>query len=49
MKEVLSKSKKVKLGATLEKADVDVALLTAYVRIARTCRDDKNMGVTRYP
>jgi hypothetical protein len=39
----------VKRGATLEEADVDGAWLTAYARIARRCRDDKNMGVTCYP
>jgi hypothetical protein len=49
MKEVLRKTKKVKRGATLEEADVDGAWLTAYARIARRCRDDKDMGVTRYP
>jgi hypothetical protein len=49
MKEVLRKTKKVKRGTTLEEADVDGAWLTAYARIARRFRDDKNMGVTRYP
>jgi hypothetical protein len=39
----------VKRGATLEEADVDGAWLTAYARIARRCRDDKDMDVTRYP
>jgi hypothetical protein len=39
----------VKCGATLKEADVDGAWLTAYARNARRCRDDKDMGVTRYP
>jgi hypothetical protein len=39
----------VKRWATLEEADVDGAWLTAYGRIARKCRDDKDMGVTCYP
>jgi hypothetical protein len=49
MKEVVRKTRKVKRGAILEEADVDGAWLTAYARIARRCRDDKDMGVTRYP
>jgi hypothetical protein len=49
MKEVLRKTKKVKRGATLAEADVDGAWLIAYTRIARRCRDDKDMGVTHYP
>jgi hypothetical protein len=49
MKEVLRKTKKVKRGFTLKEADVDGAWLTAYARIARRCRDEKDMGVTRYP
>jgi hypothetical protein len=49
MQEVLRKTKKVKRGATLEEADVDGTWLTAYARIARRCRDDKDMGATRYP
>jgi hypothetical protein len=48
MEEGLRKSKKVKRGDTLEKADVDGAWLTAYSRIARRRRDEKDMGVTRY-
>jgi hypothetical protein len=49
MKEVLRKIKKAKRGATLEEAGVDGAWLAAYARIARRCRDDKDMGVSRYP
>jgi hypothetical protein len=39
----------VKIGATLEDADIDGAWLAAYARIARSCRDDKDLGVSRYP
>jgi hypothetical protein len=49
MEEVLRKSKKVKRGATLEEADVDGSWPTSYARIARRCRDDKDLGVSRYP
>jgi hypothetical protein len=49
MKELLRKSKKVKRGATLEEAEIDGAWLTAYARMARRCRDDKDLGVSRYP
>jgi hypothetical protein len=38
----------VKRGTTLNEADVDGAWLTVYARVARRCRDDKDMGVTRY-
>jgi hypothetical protein len=48
MKEFLRKTKKVKRGTTLKEADVDGAWLAAYARIARRCRNDKDMGVTRY-
>jgi hypothetical protein len=48
MKEFLRKTKKVKRGTTLKEADVNGAWLTAYARIARRWRDDKDMGVTRY-
>jgi hypothetical protein len=49
MEDLLRKSKKVKRGATLEEAEIDGALLTAYAKIARRCRDDKDLGVSRYP
>jgi hypothetical protein len=49
MEELLRKSKKVKRGATLEEAEIDGAWLTAYDKIARRCRDDKDLGVSRYP
>jgi hypothetical protein len=39
----------MKRGATLEEADIDGAWLTVYARIARRCRDDKDLGVSRYP
>jgi hypothetical protein len=39
----------VKRGATLEEAEIDGAWLTAYEKIARRCRDDKDLGVSRYP
>jgi hypothetical protein len=32
----------------LEEAEIDGAWLTAYARIARRCRDDKDLGVSRY-
>jgi hypothetical protein len=48
MKEFLRKTKKVKRGTILKEADVDGTWLAAYARIARRCRDDKDMGVTRY-
>jgi hypothetical protein len=49
MEELLRKSMKVKRGATLEEADIDGAWLTAHARIARRCRDDKDLRVSRYP
>jgi hypothetical protein len=49
MEELLRNLKKVKRGATLEEAEIDSAWLTAYARIARRCRDDKDLGVSRYP
>jgi hypothetical protein len=49
MENLLRKSKKVKRGATLEEAEIDGAWLTAYANIARRCRDDKDLGVSRYP
>jgi hypothetical protein len=49
MEELPRKSKKVKRGATLEEAEIDGAWVTAYAQIARRCRDDKNLGVSRYP
>jgi hypothetical protein len=48
IKELLRKSKKVKRGATLEEAEIDGAWLTAYAKIVRRCRDDKDLGVSRY-
>jgi hypothetical protein len=48
MEELLRKSKKVKRGATLEEAEIDGAWLTAYAWIARSFRDDKDLGVSRY-
>jgi hypothetical protein len=38
----------VKHGATLEEAEIDGAWLAAYAKIARRCRDDKDLGVSRY-
>jgi hypothetical protein len=38
MEELLRKSKKLKCGATLEKADIDGARLPAYARISWRCR-----------
>jgi hypothetical protein len=49
MEELLRKSKKVKRVPTLEEAEIDCAWLTAYARIARRCRDDRDLGVSRYP
>jgi hypothetical protein len=47
MEELLRKSKKVKRRATLKEAEIDGAWLTAYARIYRRCRDDKDLGVNR--
>jgi hypothetical protein len=47
MEKLLRKSKKIKREATLEVADIDGAWLKAYTRIARRCRDDKDLGVSR--
>jgi hypothetical protein len=33
----------------IEEAEIDGAWLTAYAKIARKCRDDKDLGVSRYP
>jgi hypothetical protein len=33
----------------LEEAEIDGAWMTAYARIARRCRDDMDLGVSRYP
>jgi hypothetical protein len=49
MKKLLRKSMKVIRGATLQKAEINGAWLTAYVRIAWRCRDDKDLDVSRYP
>jgi hypothetical protein len=49
IEELLRKSKKVKRGATLEEAETDGAWLTAYAKIDRRRRDDKDLGVSRYP
>jgi hypothetical protein len=49
MEEQLRKTKKVKRGATLEEAEIDAVWLTACARIAERCRDDKDLGVSRYP
>jgi hypothetical protein len=49
MEELLRKSKKVKRGATLEEAEIDGAWMTAYARIASRCRDEEDLGVSRYP
>jgi hypothetical protein len=48
MEELLRKSKKVKRGASLDETEIDGAWLTAYARIARRRRDDKDLGVSRY-
>jgi hypothetical protein len=48
MKEFLCTTKKVKRETTLKEADFDGAWLTAYAQIARKCRDDKYIGITRY-
>jgi hypothetical protein len=49
MEELLRKLKKAKCGATLEEAEIDGAWLKTYAKIARRCRDDKDLGVSRYP
>jgi hypothetical protein len=49
MEELLRKSKNVKRGAKLEVAEIDGAWLTAYAKIARRCRDDEDLSVSRYP
>jgi hypothetical protein len=49
MKELLRKSRKVKRVATLEDAEIDGACLTAHARIVRRFRDEKDLGVRRYP
>jgi hypothetical protein len=48
MEEHKSKSKKVRRGATLEEVEVDGSWLTTYATISRRCRDDKDLGVSRY-
>jgi hypothetical protein len=49
MEELITKSKKVRCGATLEEAEIDGSWLTAYAAIARQCRDDKDLGMSGYP
>jgi hypothetical protein len=49
MEDLLRNSKKVKRGATLDEAEIYGAWLTAYAKIARRFRDDKDLGVSRYP
>jgi hypothetical protein len=49
MEELISNSKKVRRGATLEEAEIDGSWLTTYATIARRCRGDKDLGVSRYP
>jgi hypothetical protein len=49
MEGLIAKSKKLKRGATMEEAEIDGSWLTAYATIARRCRDDKDLCVSRYP
>jgi hypothetical protein len=49
MEELISKSKKVRRGATLEEAEIDGSWLTTYATISRRCRDDEDLGVSWYP
>jgi hypothetical protein len=49
MKELLRKSNKVKRGATLEDAKTDGVWMAVYARNSRRCRDNKYLGVSRYP
>ena len=46
---LLTNGKKVANGATMEDAEIDAEWMTAYARIARRCRDDKDFGLSRYP
>jgi hypothetical protein len=49
MEELINNSKKVRRGATLERAEMDGSWLTIYPTISRRYRDDKDLGVSRYP
>lgn len=49
MEELLSKAKLIAKGKTLEEAEIDSNWLMAYGTVARRCRDDRELRLTRWP
>jgi hypothetical protein len=49
VEEALRAGKKVAKGAELGDAGFDRALLVTYGMIARRCRDDRELSLSRYP
>lgn len=49
VEEFLAKCKKVSKGMTPTEAGIEPAWLVAYASVARRCRDDKELGLSRYP
>lgn len=49
MEELLAKAKLVAKGKTLEEAEIDSDWLMAYAAVARRCRDDRELRLTRWP
>ena len=46
---LLSKSKKVAGGASLEEAEIELEWMTTYATIARRYRDEREVGLSWYP
>lgn len=46
---LLVKAKKVTKGESMAEAGIEPAWLSAYGKVARRCRDDKDFGLSRYP
>jgi hypothetical protein len=49
LEELLSKSKKLARGSSLEDAGIDASWLAAYATITRRSRNDRDFGVSRHP
>lgn len=49
VEEFLAKSKKFVKGITIAEAGIDAKVVRVYAKIARRCRDDKQLGLTDHP
>lgn len=47
--EFLVKAKKVAKGSTISEAAIDSLVIRVYAKVARRCRDDKDLGLTNQP